>query len=165
MRASVILLLCFLFPMFLLAQPTRRYSVQDKKAIELYEKAVSEYHYQYYAQALNTLEKVKRRKAKFIEAYLLSAQIYEALQQFEEAYQENMRALALDSTFYPRAQLDAARVAFYSQRYAEGALLAERYLLKIDKNDKAFFSATQIQKSCTCRIALQLIVFGKRRKI
>lgn len=148
MRASVILLLCFLFPMFLLAQPTRRYSVQDKKAIELYEKAVSEYHYQYYAQALNTLEKVKRRKAKFIEAYLLSAQIYEALQQFEEAYQENVRALALDSTFYPRAQLDAARVAFYSQRYAEGALLAERYLLKIDKNDKAFFSATQIQKSC-----------------
>ena len=148
MRASVILLLCFLFPMFLLAQPTRRYSVQDKKAIELYEKAVSEYHYQYYAQALNTLENVKRRKAKFIEAYLLSAQIYEALQQFEEAYQENMRALALDSTFYPRAQLDAARVAFYSQRYAEGALLAERYLLKIDKNDKAFFSATQIQKSC-----------------
>ncbi len=148
MRASVILLLCFLFPMFLLAQPTRRYSVQDKKAIELYEKAVSEYHYQYYAQALNTLEKVKRRKAKFIEAYLLSAQIYEALQQFEEAYQENMRALALDSTFYPRAQLDAARVAFYSQHYPEGAVLSERYLLKIDANDKAYFSATQIQRSC-----------------
>lgn len=155
MRASVILLLCFLFPMFLLAQPTRRYSVQDKKAIELYEKAVSEYHYQYYAQALNTLEKVKRRKAKFIEAYLLSAQIYEALQQFEEAYQENMRALALDSTFYPRAQLDAARVAFYSQHYPEGAVLSERYLLKIDANDKAYFSATQIQRSC--RFALWAI--------
>lgn len=155
MRASVILLLFCLLPMFLLAQPTRRYSVQDKKAIELYEKAVSEYHYQYYAQALNTLEKVKRRKAKFIEAYLLSAQIYEALQQFEEAYQENMRALALDSTFYPRAQLDAARVAFYSQHYPEGAVLSERYLLKIDANDKAYFSATQIQRSC--RFALWAI--------
>ena len=79
------LLLFSLFPLGLLAQPTRQYSVKDKKAITLYEKAVSEYHYEYYAEALNSLDKVKRRNAKFIEAYLLSAQIFEALQQLEEA--------------------------------------------------------------------------------
>lgn len=149
MHSRITLVLLFsLAPLLLLAQPKRQYSVNDKKAITLYEKAVSEYHYEYYAEALNSLEKVKRRNAKFIEAYLLSAQIFEALQQFEEAYQENMRAWSFDSTFYPRAQLDAARQAFYSQHYAEGAILAERYLLKIDKNDKAFFSTTQILRSC-----------------
>lgn len=126
----------------------RKYSVADKKAIELYEKAVSEYHYEYYAQSLNSLDKVKRKNGKFVEAYLLSAQIYEHLQQFEDALQENLQALALDSTFYPRAQLDAARLAFYSQHYPEGEVLAERYLLKIDKKDKAYRSAELIRESC-----------------
>ena len=126
----------------------RKYSVSDKKAIALYETAISEYHYEYYAQALNTLDKVKRRNAQFVEAYLLTAQIYEHLQQFEDALQENLQALALDSTFYPRAQFDAARLAFYSQHYPEGEVLAERYLSKIDKKDKTYRNAELIRESC-----------------
>lgn len=142
------LLFSFFLPASLLGQPTRKYSVDDKKAITLYEKAVSEYHYAYYAEALNSLDRVKRRNAKFIEAYLLTAQIYEALQEFDGAYRENLRALALDSTFYPRAQLDAARLAFYTQDYEMGAQLAERYLQKIEKDDKSYLSARQLSRSC-----------------
>ena len=138
-----------LSPLFLFAQGRREYSQQDKKAIALYEEAVALYHYESYSQAFNTLEKVKKRNPKFIEAYLLAAQIYENLQQFEEAYLENLRALTLDSTFYPKAQLDAARLAYYTQQYAEGEELAQRYLAKIAPTDRTYHSAELIRASCS----------------
>lgn len=142
------LYLCLFFFIGSAVAQTREYSVKDKKAIALYEKAVSEYHYEYFAEALNTLDKVKRRNQKFIEAYLLSAQIYEHIQQYEAALEENLRALALDSTFYPRAQFDAARLSFYSQHYEQGRELSERYLQKITPKDRAYRNAELVRESC-----------------
>lgn len=142
---SVLWLIVCSLPLF---SQMRQYTIKDKKAIEYYEKGLSEYHYEYYAKALNSLEKAKRRNAKFLEAYLLSAQIYETLQQFDEAYIENIKALSLDSTFYPKVQLDAARMAYYSQQYALGAELAARYLLKIAPSDRGYINASLIQRSC-----------------
>lgn len=130
LHGAFLVLLLLLLPSIgpLYAQPARDFTTRSKRAIACYHEALEAYRLQYYGQALNLLAKARRYDRDFIESYLLEAQTQEAAGNYWEAYQANMKAYALDSTFYGPTLLDAGRNALKASRYDEAITQLQHYL-------------------------------------
>lgn len=110
------------------AQPVRRLTTTSRHAAQCYQDALQAYRLGQYSAAIGSLAAAQKADARFIELYLLRGQIYEEMGQWEEAMQADLQAVAIDSLFYTKAILDASRMAFCAERYAECTQLAHRYL-------------------------------------
>lgn len=148
LRLSLLLTLLLLLRLAANGQPRVEYSTRNRRAIKAYEAASESFVLGRYSEAINLLEQAKKRDATFIEAYLLEAQIQEEASNYEQALQQNELAIRIDSLFYPKAMLDVARLAFYTQRYQQGAHYAQRYLWQADIPDKYRDQAQLFLGSC-----------------
>lgn len=109
-------------------QPNRKYSTTSRRAIENYKEAVTAFELGDYGAALNNLSRAKRADSQFIEAYLLEAQVHEQLGNYSKAYELNLAANAIDSSFFALTQLFAGRCALKAGMHEQAIIQLERYL-------------------------------------
>lgn len=112
------------------AQPNRSYSTKSKRAIERYKEAVTAFELGDYGASLNNLSRAKRIDPRFIEAYLLEAQVHEHLGNFAKAYELNLAANALDSNFFALTTLFAGRCALKAGLHEQAIIQLQRYLAR-----------------------------------
>lgn len=146
--APLILAFLSLFVTQVPGQARREYTTRSRKAIQHYEAAVENHILGHNTTAFNELEKAKKRDSKFVEAYLLEAQIHETLRQYPQALRQCIEAIRIDSLFYPKVFLDAGRLAYYLQEYAMGVELIEGYLRNDDPTEARRAQAELIRASC-----------------
>ncbi|HIE16484.1 MAG TPA: hypothetical protein EYP69_06135, partial [Bacteroidales bacterium] len=75
------------------------YSTKSKKAIKLFESAYRSYNSMKYEDALKYLAMAKKADKKFIEPYLLEANIFEETAYYQKEIDAYKAALAIDSNF------------------------------------------------------------------
>ncbi len=97
-KIVVIFFVVFSFPGF----SQISYSTKSKRAIKYFEMARRSYSSMNYSDALMYLDKAKKIDKKFIEAYLLAANIYEETYKFDKEIEEYKQVINLDPTYSPK---------------------------------------------------------------
>ena len=101
---------------FALAQ---EYSVKDKKAIRLYEEALSLLNQRQNALALQTLESLHQTTPAFIEAWLLAYETSYEMRSYDEAERFLGEAMQRDPSFYPNGYFFLGLMQMNRGAYAE----------------------------------------------
>jgi flagellar motor protein MotB len=96
---SIFLLLVIIFSVHIVFAQENQYSTQSKKAIKLFQEAVSFYNNREDKQAIETLGKALTIDSKFIEAIILKANIYHDNKEFRKEAEAYTSAIETDSLF------------------------------------------------------------------
>ncbi|MCB0760335.1 MAG: PD40 domain-containing protein [Flavobacteriales bacterium] len=108
------------------AQPG--YSINDKKAIKMYEEAQQAYNLYYYVEAESLLNDALSRNDQFIEAHLLLAQVYADKNRNAEAITSLENAVAIDPGYFPLAYYFLGEMYLIEGQYAESRASFTRFL-------------------------------------
>jgi outer membrane protein OmpA-like peptidoglycan-associated protein len=102
LRFSFLLALVFTcFQFVAQAQPGREYSVDDNRAIKLYEKGLSAYNQMMMEEAEDFMIRAVDKNASFIEPRILLGQIYAEQNMIEKSISQIETAIEIDSNFFP----------------------------------------------------------------
>ncbi len=104
------------------SQYKKDYSTNSKKAIRFFEAAYRSYNSMKYEEALNYLAMAKKADKKFIEPYLLEADIFEENAYYQKEIDAYKQALAIDPNFSPNTYYllgeTEYRMGYYSESVA-----------------------------------------------
>ncbi|MFZ6052321.1 OmpA family protein [Halocola ammonii] len=104
MKLSISILFTLVFSIFQLvsfAQPGRQYSVDDNRAIKLYEKGISSYNQMMLNEAEDFMIRAVDKNENFVEPHILLGQIYAEKNMVEKAITQMERAVQIDPDFFP----------------------------------------------------------------
>lgn len=105
-------------------------STQSKKAEKAYA-AARQYLQQYeYEKSLAELQKAKDADPKFVEAYMLQANLHLERREWEKAIDEFKKSFAINPSFFPAGYYDCARAEMKLGRYADAKAHYELFLSK-----------------------------------
>ncbi|MCX7862097.1 MAG: OmpA family protein [Bacteroidales bacterium] len=118
---------------FLTAQ---NYSVKDKSAINLFEKALAYYNIGQLEQAKSTAKKAIERNNKFIEAYLLIADIFNEQNKAENEIFYLQKVIEINPDFDEKIYFALSKAMFKLGKYKDALQNAEIYMNKISDEKK-----------------------------
>lgn len=96
---------------------SQKYSVDDKKAKDLFEKALAYYNMGQLENAKSLAQKTIERNSKFIEAYLLLADIYNEQQQTEKEVVYLQKVIDLNPDFNDKIYLLLGKALYRIEKY------------------------------------------------
>lgn len=117
---------------FLLAQPPRSFSVDDKKAINAYTEAEQHYRLRLFDEAETLIDRALDRAPNFVECYLLRAQIQTDLNNDEAARQALTKAVDINAAFFPPSLFYLAALEQRMENYER----AREYYLRFARASK-----------------------------
>ncbi|MCF6243062.1 MAG: tetratricopeptide repeat protein, partial [Bacteroidales bacterium] len=113
------------------SQYQKNYSTKSKKAIKFFESAYRSYNSMKYQDALNYLDMAKKADKKFIEPYLLAANIFEENGYYQKEIDAYKTALSIDSNFSANTYYFLGETEYRMGFYAD----AVRHLKKVSDFD------------------------------
>ncbi len=116
---NVFILFFFVLTQTVFSQYEKNYSTNSKKAIKFFEAAYRSYNSMKYQEALNYLDMAKKADKKFIEPYLLEANIFEENGYYQKEIDAYKFALAIDSNFSPNTYYFLGETEYRMGFYAE----------------------------------------------
>lgn len=119
----------------------KKYATKSKKAIAQYEQGMEDYGFDRWQKALLEFETAKKIDPKFTEAYFACSEVYKDLGNYEGQFENIAKAVALDSTMYVTAYMNAGIALCNLGRFAEANVWFDKYMSKVKKkpNPKAKF--------------------------
>lgn len=105
-----------------------KFTTNNPKALKFYKKAEDAYIHHEGKRALRFLEKSLDKDQNFIEAYLLMGDIYVENQQNHKAVETYKKAVAIDSTFFPKVYYFLGVLYLEEKQYQESASSFNSYL-------------------------------------
>lgn len=150
--AFTYLLLIIIFPS--IAQKNTL-SIDNKKAIELYQKAIESYERYDYPTTIKYLEQSVEREHKFIEAYLLLSQIYQEMRSVEKAISNAEKAIAINPDYYPNIYFNLGNLWLYEGEYKNALGRFDKFLGY--KSIKPQTRKVAERRKATCEFALNAI--------
>jgi outer membrane protein OmpA-like peptidoglycan-associated protein len=113
--------------LILQAQNYNKQTTKKKAAIKLYEQARNDYGIGITGKAAKVLNEAIAKDSKFIEAYLLLGDIYNTRKEYLKEMETLIKAVAIDSTFFPVTMFNIGEAAFNAGLYLEAISWYERY--------------------------------------
>ncbi len=117
---------CFIYSTPLLAQ--KEYSTSDPKAIRLFEAGTKFYDGRQNEKAIEMFDDAIKADPKFMEAYMLKANVYEDIGQHEKAIDAYKEAIKTNPDFFPKVYYSLAKEEFYIGRYSDAKTHIEKFL-------------------------------------
>ncbi|MBN2165021.1 MAG: OmpA family protein [Marinilabiliaceae bacterium] len=108
----------------------QRFNTKSKKAIELFKKSEIMYVKGQFQNALLTVDEAIKKDTKFIDAYLLKAEILQVTKQFQQQKDVLIKALELDSAFFLPTFFNIGKAEFYLGNYNEAIEWFKKYQSK-----------------------------------
>lgn len=105
-------------------QPVTR----SRKAIEAYNNGIRSYSLNYYANAVKYFLEAIDEDARFMDAYLVLAEVYEDSNQPHEAIRTYRQAFAINETYYPYGWIRLGNLEYKEALYREAKQRYEKYL-------------------------------------
>ena len=96
-----------------------QYSTTHKGAIKNYESATEHYDARDNEKAREELLKAIGKDANFIEAYILLANVYVDMRQYDSAIEEYKKALAVNPNFFPNNYYTLANIEMNTGKYED----------------------------------------------
>jgi len=129
------------------------YTITNKKAIELYQKALEAYDKYDLESSTKLLEESINKEPKFIEAYLMLTQAYNEQNLVDKAIDAANKAIAINPDFYPYVHLNLGKLYLYIGEYQKAKESFERFIgYKTVKNDLVKVAERDL---LCCNFALQ----------
>lgn len=110
---------------------SQKYSVDDKKAIELFEKALAYYNVGQLENAKTLAQKTIERNSKFIEAYLLLADIYNEQRRPENEILYLQKVIEVNPDFNEKIYLLLGKAFYRKEKYDEAI---KNFQILLDKS-------------------------------
>jgi len=110
----------------------QNYSTNDRKAIELFEKALAYYNQGQLQTALAVVEKVHERDKNFIEPYLLKADIYHEQRNYNDEISTLKKVLSINPNFNEKIFFMLGQIE-YKMGYYEDAVEHLSHFIEIGK--------------------------------
>lgn len=136
MRKFLIIAL-LLIPNVALSQGNK-YSVTNKKAIERYTTALTLYDKYDLDHAENYLLESIEREPKFIEAYLVLAQIYSEKNEIAKAIEASEKAATINADLFPQVFYSLGHLYLKTGEYQKSKMNFEHYLEKYQPSNPKF---------------------------
>lgn len=146
MKIKFILLLIFISPLFLFAQ--RELTSSIPKAVRAFESATRFYNMRQNDKALESVDQAIAADPKFIEAYMIKANILTDMKQNEKAIAVYKEAIAINADFFPNNFYSLAKVEFQSGLYSEAKGHFEKFIAYPKISAKLLASANQMIANC-----------------
>lgn len=144
MLSRIVLFSLFLSIQFVaIAQQGRRFSVDDKKAINAYLEAEQHYRVRLYEEADEQINKALSREPNFVECYLLRAQIETDLNNDESARTALRKAVEINASFFPASLFYLAALEQRMENYSDARDYFFRYA-KASKDDDPLKEKAQL---------------------
>ena len=121
------MLLVILFTIQVNAQ-VGKLSSTNKRAIELYNKAIESYERYDYDSAVRFLEQSIEKDSKFIEALLMLSQVYQEMRLVDNAIDVAQKAIAVSPDYFPNIYLNVASLYFFEGNYEKSLINANKFL-------------------------------------
>ncbi|RPH32821.1 MAG: hypothetical protein EHM93_07800 [Bacteroidales bacterium] len=103
-------------------------SVTNKKAIELYGRAVESYERYDFETAAKWLIESVDKEPKFIEAYLLLSQVFQEMRLADNAIDAANKAIAINPDFFPNVYFNLGNLYLYKGDYQNSINSYDRFL-------------------------------------
>lgn len=133
-----------------------KFTIKDKKAIELYNRAIELYERYDYESAIKWLIEAVEREHNFIEAYLLLSQVFEEMKDIDNAIITANKAIAINPDFYSGIYFNLGNYYLFKGEYDNAIRSYEKYLTY--KNIKEYaIKIAQHRKAC-CLFAKDAIL-------
>ncbi|HOB77719.1 MAG TPA: OmpA family protein [Bacteroidales bacterium] len=152
---KIIFILSFLFGFTSLY--SQKLSSNNSKAIKNFNEAIKLYENYNYLDAINKFKKAINIDPLFIEAYILTAQVYSDLNMFDSSIVYYKKTVEIDQDFFPNAYMFIAKFSYMTGKYEEAVKYQELYYnhyklnptqrarAKIDLN--IFYDALELYKN------------------
>ncbi|HJX71864.1 MAG TPA: OmpA family protein [Bacteroidales bacterium] len=124
------------------------YSTEKKPAIKAYTEGIQYFNARQYDRAVSCFEKAVAADKNFIEAYLLMAQSYENLEQYEQAIKSYHEGLAINPGFHPYSFIILGDLEFKLSRYEDAMKSYQAFLETGSKDQKHIKVALKNIKRC-----------------
>ena len=119
-----------------------QFSTTSKKALKNYKLAESAYLQQDIPETVAYLQKALKADESFVEAWLLLGDAFAESSQNEKAIEAYTKAVAIDPTFFPRANFFLGQLYFQEGAYESALEYFDDYLKMINPGSAAGFEAT-----------------------
>jgi len=110
------------------SEAQNRYTTKSKKAIKHYENAINHYNSYKNDQCINELQKAVSEDDKFIEAYLLMANVYEDLKQIKNAIESYEKVISINDDFFPGAYFSLSKLQLSIGLYEKADYNLRKYM-------------------------------------
>lgn len=133
MRKHLPIIILILLSLVAWGQKKKKYTVNSKRAIILYDNALKAYNQTDLYTAKRLLEESLGAEPKFIEAHLVISQVYAELGETNQAIEHILKAQAINKDFHPRAYFTLGLLYFSAGEYAKALQSYETFLGYQDK--------------------------------
>ncbi len=130
------------------AQPSKDYTIKDKKAIKKYEEAGALYKNREDKLAMEMLEELSKEHPDFMEAHYFLAQLYDESGQTSKAITPLKRALEKDEAYYPAGWMMLAECYFAEGDYEETEKAITKFMKYPKENAQQEKRAQLLISSC-----------------
>jgi outer membrane protein OmpA-like peptidoglycan-associated protein/tetratricopeptide (TPR) repeat protein len=131
------------------AQPGKKeYSIKNKKAIGVYEEALTEYKILNYITAEEKLKKAIEIESNFIEAYLVLAQVYEDQRKYHDAIEPLEKAMGINPQHFPFGWFILSEYYLLEGNYIEAESNISKFMPHPKENIQEEKRASLILSSC-----------------
>lgn len=131
-----------------MASAQTQYSTTHKGAIKNYESATEYYDARNNEKAREELMKAIGKDANFIEAYILLANVYVDMRQYDSAIEEYKKALAINPNFFPNNYYTLANIEMNTGKYEDAKIHYQKFLTFPGTNQAFRDNATVRITSC-----------------
>ncbi|MBI4647434.1 MAG: PD40 domain-containing protein [Bacteroidia bacterium] len=144
MNRIIIIILTIVINAGAFTQPD--YSTKSKKAIALFEEAQASYNLMEYDKAIRLLNEALAKDEKFIEVYLLQAQIYNENKEFEEEIKRYHKVIEINPDYSPKVYLLQGQSYLRIGKYEEAKHLFEKFISFPDLDEQLKVTAQRMLK-------------------
>jgi len=128
MKRLFLLIIFLILIVFCAFAQSGKLSVTNKKAIELYNRAIESYERYDYETAVKWLIESVQKEPKFIEAYLLLSQVFEEMHDIDNAIATANKAIAINPDFYTGIYFNLGNYYLYKGEYDNAIKSFDKYL-------------------------------------
>jgi outer membrane protein OmpA-like peptidoglycan-associated protein/Tol biopolymer transport system component len=122
------LLLFFILSFSLTLFAQNRYASRSKKAIAYYEKAIGAMELNKYSEVLDFLNLAQQKDDKFTDVFLLRAEVYRLLNDFEREAKTLEHVVAIDPDYFPFVYYNLGVAYYKSGEYIKGVENLEYFI-------------------------------------
>lgn len=133
----------------------QNFQTKSKKAKALFTEAETNYVKGNFTEALIIVNKAIDKDSKFIDAYLLKAEIAQMMQKYEIQKEVLIKALSIDSTYFIPTYFNIGKSEFNLGNYDEALLWFKQYALKPGSLKRSINTKEWIKKAEFAREAIK----------
>jgi outer membrane protein OmpA-like peptidoglycan-associated protein len=106
---------------------SQKLSSDDPKALKNYKEGIKLYENYENINAIKKFKKAIELDPQFIEAYLITAQVYSDIEMYDSSIVYYKKAIDIDKDFFPNAYMIIAKLSYLTGKYSDAAIYQELY--------------------------------------